>query len=295
MKESHKPSKKLLVCIDGSPYADNICLNAAWAAGQLGDDTEIHLLHVLRRQSNFEAASADHTGSIGLGARSGLLDKLSDLDQERAKYDQQKGRIILDHGEALLEEAGIHPDKISTLHRRGSLVDTVKELEDDMHMVFIGKRGEHANTNSEFLGANLEKTARAVSTPLFVVSSVMTEMKRFLIAYDGKESMQKIIDYVTGQPLLNGMECHLLAVDSSNTTIVTTEIERHLRQAGYDLTVTHAENDTPEEEITKYVEDQEIDLLAMGAYSHSRMRTLLLGSTTASLIKSCHVPLLLFK
>lgn len=285
--------KKLLVCIDGSAYADNICLNAAWAAKQL--DAQIVLLHVLRRQSTYEAPAADHTGSIGLGARSGLLDKLSNLDEERAKYDQQKGRIILEHGKAVVEDAGIDDDNITTLHRRGGLVDTIKELEDDMHMVFIGKRGEHADTDSEFLGANLEKTARAITTPLFVVSSVITEKKRFLIAYDGKESMRKIINYVTKQPLLTGMDCHLLAVDSANTTIVTDEIERHLRDAGYELTVTHAKNDNPEEEISQYVTDHEIDLLLMGAYSHSRVRTILLGSTTASLIKSCHIPLLLFK
>lgn len=288
--------KKLLVCIDGSAYADNICLNAAWAAGQLGEDSEIHLLHVLRRQSGYAAPADDHTGSIGLGARSGLLDKLSSLDEQRAKFDREKGRIILNHGAEVLEQAGINPDRITTHHRRGGLVDTILELQDDMHMVFIGKRGEHADTDSDFLGANLEKTARAVSIPLFVASSsVMTDKDRFLIAYDGKESMRNIIDYVTGHALFNGMECHLLAVDSDNTTIVTTEIEHHLRDAGFDVTVTHAQNDDPAEEITQYVEGHNIGVMVMGAYSHSRIRTLLLGSTTASLIKSCHIPLLLFK
>jgi len=160
---------KLLVCIDGSAYADNICANAAWVAKRLG--AEIDLLHVLRRHSDYEAPGSDHTGSIGLGARSELLEELTKVDEERGRLDQEKGRIILEHGEKILREAGV--EKINLLHRRGSLVETLQELESGVDMIFIGKRGEHANTESQFLGANLEKTARAIHKPLFVVSSVV--------------------------------------------------------------------------------------------------------------------------
>ena len=73
--------KKLLVCIDGSGYADNICKNAAWVAGQF-EAAEITLLHVLPRHSDYEAQCDDHTGSIGLGARTNLLDELTKVDEE---------------------------------------------------------------------------------------------------------------------------------------------------------------------------------------------------------------------
>jgi nucleotide-binding universal stress UspA family protein len=32
----------------------------------------------------------------------------------------------------------------------------------------------------------------------------------------------------------------------------------------------------------------------MGAYGHSRVRNLILGSTTTHLIRTCHVPVMLF-
>jgi len=38
-----------------------------------------------------------------------------------------------------------------------------------------------------------------------------------------------------------------------------------------------------------------IDLLLMGAYGHSRIRNLIIGSTTTSMIRSCKIPVLLFR
>lgn len=280
----------LLVCIDGSAYADNICANAAWVAKRL--NAEVNLLHVLRRHSDYEAPASDHTGSIGLGARSELLADLTKVDEERAKLDQKKGRIILEHAEKILRDAGV--EKINLLHRRGSLVETLQELEPSIDMIFIGKRGEHANTESEYLGANLEKTARAIHKPLYVVSSVVRPIERVLIAYDGKDSVRKAVEYIANTQLFKGLEGHLLAVESGDT-INTDESERTLKSAGFNLTITRQKNKHPDEAIAHYVKENNIDILITGAYSHSRVRNLLLGSTTASLIKTCKVPLLMFR
>lgn len=281
----------LLACIDGSAYADTVCTMAVWAAKRL--DAEVYLLHVLRRHSDYEAPHDDHTGAIGLGARSGLLEQLSKVDAERGRLDQQKGRLILEHGKQVLEEGGI--SEVKVLHRRGSLTDTVKELEPEMDVIMIGKRGEHADMESAFLGSNLEKTARAIHKPLFVVPSTLKPIERFLIAYDDHASARKAIDFLTASPLLKGLDCHVLAVDSSHEQIDTAETEQRLKAAGFEITVIHQTDSHPEHAISTYVNEQGIDLLITGAYTHSRMRSILLGSTTANLIKSCRIPLLMFR
>lgn len=283
---------KLLVCVDGSAYADNICANAAWAAQRLG--VKLDVLHVLRRHSDYQAPS-NHTGSIGLGARSGLLEELTKVDEERGRLDQQKGQIILDHAEEILLKAGVSKEDINILYRRGPLVDTIMEAESDAELIFIGKRGEHANEGSEFLGSNLEKVARAVHKPLFVVSSVVRPIEKFLIAYDGKDSVRKAVDYVIEQPLLKGLSCHLLTVEYKHGDIDASDTIKRLKDADFDVTFSSTQSHHPDQVISEYVEKNEIDLLVTGAYSHSRIRSLFLGSTTASLIKSCHVPLLMFR
>jgi nucleotide-binding universal stress UspA family protein len=282
---------KLLVCIDGSAYADNLCTNAAWVAKQM--NAEIDLLHVLRRPSDYQAP-IDHTGLMGLEARSSLLDELTKVDEQRGRLDQEKGKIILDHGSKILKKAGV--ETVNLIHRRGSLVETIQEFEDSVEMIFMGKRGEHANINSVFLGSNLEKVARALHKPLFIVSSIIRPIKRFLIAYDGKGSVRKAITFITERPLLGkGLECHFLAVERTKGDIETSEAVQKLEKAGFKTTLQVEQDQHADQVIASYVVENKIDLLITGAYSHSRVRSLLLGSTTASLIKDCKIPLLLFR
>ncbi len=282
---------KLLVCIDGSVYADTLCTHAAWVAKHI--NAEIDLLHVLRRPSDYQAPT-DHTGLIGFDARSDLLEELTRVDEERGRLDQEKGKIILEHSAKILKEAGV--EKTNLIHRRGSLVETIQEFEGSADMIFMGKRGEHADKGSAFLGANLEKVARAIHKPLFIVSSMVRPIKRFLIAYDGKDSVRKAIDYISERPLLKkGLECHLLVVERAKGDIETSESEQKLHTAGFTVILKTEQSHHADQVISSYVVENKIDLLITGAYSHSRMHSLFLGSTTASLIKSCKVPLLLFR
>ncbi|WP_348640245.1 MULTISPECIES: universal stress protein [unclassified Mesorhizobium] len=49
----------------------------------------------------------------------------------------------------------------------------------------------------------------------------------------------------------------------------------------------------PDAVIAGTVEDEGIDLL--GAYGHSRIRSFVIGSTTTEMIRSCKVPVILFR
>ena len=51
----------------------------------------------------------------------------------------------------------------------------------------------------------------------------------------------------------------------------------------------------PEHLIAVRAEAHDFDLLIMGAYGHSRIRSLLIGSTTTAMIRACKVPVLLFR
>ena len=44
-----------------------------------------------------------------------------------------------------------------------------------------------------------------------------------------------------------------------------------------------------------YKDEMNIDLLVMGAYGHSRIRHLLVGSTTTSMLRRAGVPVLLLR
>lgn len=67
-----------------------------------------------------------------------------------------------------------------------------------------------------------------------------------------------------------------------------------LRKAGYDVESRIVPGE-PERAICAAVENDRINLLVMGAYGHSRIRNLIVGSTTTAMIRSCKIPIVLFR
>jgi nucleotide-binding universal stress UspA family protein len=58
---------------------------------------------------------------------------------------------------------------------------------------------------------------------------------------------------------------------------------------------THIRPGQPEAVIAAHIEAHDIGLLVMGAYGHSRIRNLIIGSTTSAMLRSCRIPVLLFR
>lgn len=50
-----------------------------------------------------------------------------------------------------------------------------------------------------------------------------------------------------------------------------------------------------DETISAYVKSSAMDLLVMGVYGHSHIHTLIIGNTTSSMLRSCPIPVLLFR
>lgn len=51
----------------------------------------------------------------------------------------------------------------------------------------------------------------------------------------------------------------------------------------------------PETELGKLVDHEGFGMLVMGAYGHSRIRTLVIGSTTSEMVRICKVPVVLMR
>ncbi|WP_193370245.1 universal stress protein [Pelagibius marinus] len=282
---------KLIALVDGSIYSESVCDHAAWIAGRGG--AEIELLHVLgRRETSSEPANL--SGNITLGARTALLEELSALDEQRAKLAQKRGRAILEDAAARLAAGGA--GRVTSKLRIGDFVETVAELEPGAEMIVVGKRGEAADFAKLHLGSNLERVVRASHKPVFVASRAFKPIKRFLIAYDGGTSAMKAIDYIARSDLFAGLECRLISVggDSPENRKRLDDAKALLEGGGYRVE-TGILAGQPDRAIAEAVEAEGIDLLVMGAYGHSRIRTLIIGSTTTEMLRSCKVPVVLFR
>ncbi|MEQ8369060.1 MAG: universal stress protein [Alphaproteobacteria bacterium] len=282
---------KLLALIDGSVYARSVCDHAAWIAGRT--DSSIELLHILGRRET-GSPPADRSGSLFFGARTALLKELSEHDAERSKLAQKRGRALLDGARQILQAAGIAD--ITERLRFGDLVDAVVETESDASMVVIGKRGEAADFARLHLGSNLERVVRASQRPLFVAARAFQPITSMLIAFDGGTSSLKAVAEIAGNRLFNGLSCRLLMVapDKDAARRQIDAAAHRLQAAGHTVEAILRQGHA-EAEITRAVDDHHIGLLVMGAYGHSRVRNLIIGSTTEHMLRACKIPVLLYR
>ena len=279
----------ILALIDGSVYTHSVCDHAAWAARQYGGDIE--LLHVLSsgRSSSFPP---DLSGSIGLGARSTLLDELAQHDARTAQLAKERGRAILDAAHERLESQGVQ--NVSLALRTGEIADSLVKRAGDL--IVMGKRGEGADFEKLHLGSNLERVVRAVHRPVLIASRAFKPIQHAVFAFDDGVSARKALESLIQSPMADLPRITVFSVAETGSDLAKAGIAAaaRLKEAGYDAAA-KARPGHAEKIIAEEAEHDGADLLIMGAYGHSRIRSLIIGSTTTSLIRSCPIPLLLFR
>jgi nucleotide-binding universal stress UspA family protein len=280
----------VLACIDGSTYSPAVCDYGAWAA--LSMEAPLTFLHVPSKVR--EAPQADLSGNIGFGTRESLLEELAALDEQRGKLAQERGRQILAAARERAKAAGVGTPE--ALQRHGGLVETLTELEEGIRLLVLGKRGEAAGFATEHIGSHLERVVRSMSRPILVVPETFTVPKRIMLAFDGSATTRKGVAMVAGSPLFRGLPCHLVMVgaDTADARAHLASARRELEAAGFEAPGVILPGE-PESVLSRYRQEHGIDLLIMGAYGHSRIRQLFVGSTTTEMIRNSTVPLLLLR
>ncbi|MFN7224708.1 MAG: universal stress protein [Paracoccaceae bacterium] len=283
-------AQKIIALVDGSIYSASVCDHAAWVSARTG--AAVELLHVLGRREG--ADKQDLSGAIRLGARTALMEELAELDAQRSKLIAHRGRAILQDAHTILTRDGVA--EITTRLRHGDIVETVAEVERDASMIMIGKRGEAADFAKGHLGSNLERLVRASHKPVFVAARAFKPIQKVLMAYDGGVSAMKAVDHISRDPLFAGLFVQVVSVGTE-----TAEVRKGLEDARAMLKAAGINAETavipgqPETALGKLVETEGFDMVVMGAYGHSRIRSLVIGSTTTEMLRSCKVPVLLVR
>lgn len=117
-----------------------------------------------------------------------------------------------------------------------------------------------------------------------------------MIAFDGGIVTRRGVEMVAASPLFTGLPVHLLmsGKESQDAPKQLEWARKTLESAGFDAPASLVPGDA-ESVIAKTAKDQAIDILIMGAYSHSPLRSLFLGSKTSDLLRSARIPTLLLR
>lgn len=280
--------KKLLVCIDGSDYSVEACKYASWLAIQSG--ASIDLLYVTDLRQFQVPAIADISGSLGIQPYEGMIDQLREVESYKSEFVKEQAlQVFKEHD--LLESVQFH-------HETGLLVDEIEAYAKTSDIIVLGKRGENANFATEHLGSTLERVVRSASKPCLVTSRKFKKIDHVALAYDGGKSCRRAVQYMCDHELFKAFDIHLVSVveghKEAESAALLKEAEKMLNSKGLYPACQVLQGEV-EKAIADYVQRSGIDLLIAGAYGHSRIRELLIGSTTTEFLRRCHVPVLCFR
>ena len=278
--------KSILLCTDGSPAAEVAGDYAIWFARKLG--ASLQALYVTDIRLLEGPWLADLSGAVGAQPYSAMLPQLQKIQDEKAK-------MIL---AAARERAQKNDVTCETAHETGGLVQAILDHERQADLVVLGQRGEHAQWADGMLGSGVERVVRASVKPCLVTPEKFHEISHMLIAYDGSEESSKALRAGIALAPALGVKVTITTVAAQggeDTALVVLEKAKQRALAGGVKAHGEVLHGDPEEEILQLRETIGADLIVMGAYGHTRIRELILGSTTSHVIRKATVPVLLVR
>ena len=278
--------KSILLCTDGSPAAEVAGDYAIWFARKLG--ASLQALYVTDIRLLEGPWLADLSGAVGAQPYSAMLPQLQKIQDEKAK-------MIL---AAARERARKNDVACETAHETGGLVQAILDHERQADLVVLGQRGEHAQWADGMLGSGVERVVRASVKPCLVTPEKFHEISHMLIAYDGSEESSKALRAGIALAPALGVKVTITTVAAQggeDTASVVLEKAKQRALAGGVKAHGEILHGDPEGEILQLRETIGADLIVMGAYGHTRIRELILGSTTSHVIRKATVPVLLIR
>ena len=284
-------SQHILACIDGSAVTESVCDYAAWYASRL--NLPVGLLHV----SDIPASvRRDLSGAIGINSRQFLLDELSQLDEQRAK-------VVNSYSNALVQDAKSHiKDSFADVNvriyqRHGKLLPSIEYFKEENRAIVMGRRGEDHKNSRINIGSQIETVARASDIPILICSETFKEPSSYMIAFDGSKTAIKAAWMVAKSPLLKGLKGHIVMVGNHNEAAKQSmsAAAAKLEDAGYIVEAHHLSASDAVDGLLTFQVDNDIDIMVVGAYGHSKWQQLFLGSTTTEIVASTLSPVILVR
>lgn len=274
--------KLILGCVDGSPSSDAGIDAASWLVSRL--DARIRILHVIDIRLLEGPWMTDLVGSLGAQPYQAAVPQVRHLLEERAE-------TIL---AAARDRAGDRVDaaEITT----GLVVDRIVDAERSCDMVVVGQRGEHARWLGGWVGSTSERVVRKSVKPCLVVPEPFQAARSFLLGYDGSPFATRALAVACDLAAELRLPVRIVAVAERGDL---EEMQRRVGEAadyagrrGVDCE-TIAQKGEPETVLLESAESAPDPWIIIGAFGHSRVRELLLGSTTSAVLSRSSRPVLL--
>jgi len=278
--------KSILVCTDGSAYGDTACEYAVDFASRL--KARLMGLHILDSRMLEGPLMADISGWVGAQPFGTQLQQFRELMEK-------KGESIIEAFNARCEKAGIQTE---SWMKMGHPARIILEEEARAELLVMGQKGEHADWIGDMMGSNVERIVRRSVQPCLITPMEFRPVTKMLAAYDGSAHSSKALREALELSNTLSLPLTVLTVrdglSGEKATAAAADAQRLAKDHGCEIESMVEEGES-EDVILGTARSKECDLIVVGAYGHTRIREMILGSTTAHLVAYSEVPVLLVR
>jgi len=276
--------KSILIPTDGSDYGKTAIAYGISIARKL--DAQLTGLHVMDIRLMQGPVFTDISGSIGLPPYQELLPVIESGLEAKAE-------TILAEFRGQCEAAGLHPETKKVV---GVIDETiVEEGRRCCDWVLLAQRGEHFHLGGgAILGSTAQSVVRRSGKPVLVTPEHFRAIKTMALAYDGSAPADNALDLAAELSRQAGWPLSVIIItdDEALGAKLAQKAEDRLAPLAVDSAVILRKG-KEDKELLRFIREGSADLLVMGAYGHNRLREVLLGSTTSSVIRKSTIPVLL--
>jgi len=264
---------KVLVAVGGSEAsfsALNYAIDLAQAGGQR---TNVLIVQEVLITSEMALAGGENLGR--------LVEQLAAAVQQTTEQTEHRVR----------ELATRRGSSVNISRSTGHVGDSVVAAAANASLLILGRQG-HNVVRSGLLGSNTESIVRRTHRPLLIAPAQHRRIRRVLVAYGGKD--------LGGLALTTGCEiAEALGVPPEVLTVaqkppdgaaIQERAKRSLLCNGSGVTFSIESGDPATSIINHCARDT---LVVMGAYGHSRLYHMVLGSVTEQVVRFTQGPVLL--
>ncbi len=277
--------KTILVGLDGSEHARTAGRYALWLAERFkGRVLGLHVVDIVSIEGSF---FHDISGSLGFEPYLDFSSKMRGVLEER-------GRALLD---AFSEEAAQRGVQTDTALGMGIVANEIAERARTADLVVIGHRGVNERFSTGLLGGTSESVTRKCPKPLFIAPMTFAECAKPLLAYDGSARAAAVMQQAAEFCSALALPLTVLTVsrDEQQGRRILAEAEAYLHPYGLTTNLELQETGNAPERIANFIRERDHDLLFIGAYGHSRIIEMVLGSTTEYVLRNADCPVFLHR
>jgi nucleotide-binding universal stress UspA family protein len=272
--------KRILVPTDGSEQASvgvryAVALAKQYKAVLVG----LHVVDIRLLEGPF---LRDVSASLGTAPYVNYQGNISMILEER-------GSSALDAFRNACEEAGV---SCETFLETGVVTHCIVAKSELCDLVVMGRAGEHGQWLDGLVGSTTAGVVRSTNQPVLVTGRDTPGARRFMVAYDGSIHAKRALQSAARIAVEWGASCHVLMVGDEKCAPLLEEARSYLSTREIQVDYVLRPGD-PSETIVSYARECEADLLIMGAFGHSKVRELVVGSVTAYALNRAGCPLLL--